>query len=101
MWLLGQAYIAHIVDILSTTGNRTAALVYVRLLVVAGIIAWVKLLKFARAFDSFGPFVVMLGHMGADIMKFLFLFVDLLIPFSTAFYVRSPPATTFPLQRYH
>lgn len=46
-----------------------------RLLSFGLIVSWVKLLKYARAFPTFGPFAVMLGNMVGDIVKFVFLFV--------------------------
>jgi len=38
-------------------------------------VSWLKLLKYARAFPTFGPFAVMLGNMIGDIVKFIFLYV--------------------------
>lgn len=39
---------------------------HVRALAIGLIFSWVKLLKFVRAFSTFGPFVVMLGNMLGD-----------------------------------
>ena len=33
------------------------------------VFSWVKLLKFFRAFEAFGPFVVMLGNMLGDTVR--------------------------------
>ena len=77
--LLTGASITHVVALCSDA-NRDAALEFsVRFLVLGLITSWLKLLKLARAFRSFGPFVLMLGHMIGDVMKFVFLFVDLLV----------------------
>jgi hypothetical protein len=42
--------------------NYYRQLAHVRFLAVGLIFAWLKLLKLARAYPMFGPFVVMLGH---------------------------------------
>lgn len=57
--------------------SRTS-LVAARLLGAGLIVSWVKLLKYARAFPTFGPFAVMLGNMIGDIIKFTFLYVGAL-----------------------
>lgn len=57
----------------------------IRILLLGLVLAWLKLLKFARSFESVGPFVVMLGDMLNDTVKFCFLFLILFVPFTVAF----------------
>jgi hypothetical protein len=33
------------------------------------ILSWLKVLKYARAYSSIGPFVVIIGHIGADVVR--------------------------------
>eukprot|EP01135_Chromosphaera_perkinsii_P002672 Nk52_evm40s226 gene=Nk52_evmTU40s226 len=57
------------------------------LLSFALIVNWAKILKYARTYRVFGPFVVMLFRMVGDIAKFVFLYSVFLIPFSISFYI--------------
>ncbi|EDO49167.1 predicted protein, partial [Nematostella vectensis] len=51
------------------------------------ICIWIRLLKTFRAFTALGPFVVMLGHLIYDILKFFFLFVVFYIPYAASFWM--------------
>ncbi len=51
------------------------------------IFSWIKLLKYVRAFSSFGPFVVILGRMASDVARFCLLYLELLLPFTFSFYL--------------
>jgi hypothetical protein len=53
---------------------------------VSLIFNWIALFKYARAFQVFGPFVVMLSHALWDIFHWIWLYLDFLLPFSGAFY---------------
>ena len=55
---------------------------------IAGLIfSWVKLLKYARAFATFGPIVVIIGRMVKDVVAFCLLYMELLVPFSISFFL--------------
>lgn len=51
------------------------------------IVIWIRLLKFARAFTALGPFVVMLGHVSHDVLKFCSLFFVFYIPYAASFWM--------------
>lgn len=67
--------------------NQTVAAVAVRVLCTGLVFSWLKVLKYARSHEDIGPFVVMLGHMAEDTFRFLFIFLDLFIPFTVAYFV--------------
>ena len=51
------------------------------------IFLWVRLLNYARPFQSLGLFVVMLSHVVEDTLKFLFLSLHFCIPYMAAFWI--------------
>ena len=51
------------------------------------VVLWIRLMKYARAFTALGPFVVMLGHMINDLLKFGFLFSIFYIPYAASFWM--------------
>ncbi|XP_065843488.1 transient receptor potential cation channel subfamily V member 5-like isoform X2 [Oscarella lobularis] len=83
--LLLAAIIAHVIDIADHT--KTKAAVHARLLCIALIFAWLRVLKFVRAFKSLGPFVVILQHMVADVGRFVFFYIVIYIPYAASFWV--------------
>ncbi|KAH9499868.1 hypothetical protein Btru_076794 [Bulinus truncatus] len=75
----------HVADILDH--SEVLARVHIRLLAVTIILLWLQLMKQARAFELLGPFIVMLGHMLKDCVRFLFLYMEFYIPYLTAFWM--------------
>ncbi|CAH1772535.1 unnamed protein product [Owenia fusiformis] len=63
------------------------ARLHIRIMAVTIILIWLRLMKNARAFATLGPFIVMLGHMVGDIVKFGFLYLEFFIPFACAFWM--------------
>ncbi|XP_013391389.1 transient receptor potential cation channel subfamily V member 1 isoform X2 [Lingula anatina] len=59
----------------------------IRISVINVILIWLRLLKSARAFSLLGPFIVMLGHMLGDVVRFLFLYLEFYIPFAIAYWL--------------
>lgn len=51
------------------------------------IFLWLRLLNYARPFETLGLFVVMLGHVVEDTLKLLFLSVHFCIPYMAAFWI--------------
>jgi hypothetical protein len=66
-------------------GDEDVALCAAWMLSIGLMVAWLNLLKFLRAFESFGPLYVMLMKMGKDISNFLILYVTVSIPFAVIF----------------
>eukprot|EP00794_Sanderia_malayensis_P014065 gene14065-15531_t len=54
---------------------------------VALIFIWLRLMKVLRTFQALGPFIVMIGHIVDDTLKFLFLYIQVFIPFVCAFWI--------------
>ncbi|GFS22479.1 transient receptor potential cation channel subfamily V member 1-like isoform X2 [Elysia marginata] len=77
--------ITHIVDI--ARHSEQVARAHIRLMAVTIILLWLRLMKNARAFALLGPFIVMLGHMLKDCVRFLFLYMEFYIPFLAAFWM--------------
>ncbi|XP_022540699.2 transient receptor potential cation channel subfamily V member 6 isoform X1 [Astyanax mexicanus] len=58
-----------------------------RLFAVTIIFLWLRLMKHVRAFRPMGPFIVMLGKIVGDVLRFLFLYAEIYIPFACAFWI--------------
>ncbi|XP_022090577.1 uncharacterized protein LOC110979250 isoform X2 [Acanthaster planci] len=58
-----------------------------RFMAVSIIPIWLRFMKSARAFKQIGPFIVMLGHIISDILKFGFLYLEFFIPYAFAFWM--------------
>ncbi|ELU06894.1 hypothetical protein CAPTEDRAFT_184604 [Capitella teleta] len=92
--LLTTCVITHLVDIWAHT-NFVARL-HIQIMAVTIIVIWLRLMKNARAFSTLGPFIVMLGHMFSDILKFFALYLEFYIPYACAFWMlfggeKTPP----------
>ncbi|BFZ16281.1 hypothetical protein BsWGS_19321 [Bradybaena similaris] len=75
----------HVADIISHT--EILARLHIRFMAVTIILLWLRLMKNARAFSILGPFIVMLGHMLKDCVRFLFLYMEFYIPYLAAFWM--------------
>lgn len=67
--------------------NQMALSIYLNFLSATLVVLWIRLMKYARAFTALGPFVVMLGHVIYDILKFGFLFFIFYIPYAASFWM--------------
>ncbi|XP_048384543.1 transient receptor potential channel pyrexia-like [Stegostoma tigrinum] len=86
VYLLLFALIAtHAVDL--TTESEFIHVAHIRLFAVTIIFLWLRLMKHVRAIRALGPFIVMLGKIVVDLLKFLFLYGEFYIPFACAFWI--------------
>ncbi|XP_048858649.1 transient receptor potential cation channel subfamily A member 1 isoform X2 [Brienomyrus brachyistius] len=83
--LLTAVFGIHVADVLIVeTALREYSL---RLFAVTIIFLWLRLMKHVRAFREMGPFIVMLGNIVGDVLRFLFLYVEIFIPYACAFWI--------------
>uniref|UniRef100_A0A3B3RE16 Si:ch73-193i2.2 n=1 Tax=Paramormyrops kingsleyae TaxID=1676925 RepID=A0A3B3RE16_9TELE len=83
--LLTAVFGIHVADILIVeSALREYSL---RLFAVTIIFLWLRLMKHVRAFREMGPFIVMLGNIVGDVLRFLFLYVEIFIPYACAFWI--------------
>ncbi|GCC29704.1 hypothetical protein chiPu_0008146 [Chiloscyllium punctatum] len=86
VYLLLFALIAtHVVDLV--TQSEFIHVAHIRLFAVTIIFLWLRLMKHVRAIRALGPFIVMLGKIIVDLLKFLFLYGEFYIPFACAFWI--------------
>ncbi|XP_026858318.2 transient receptor potential channel pyrexia isoform X4 [Electrophorus electricus] len=88
-WLVYILLIAvlslHLADVyLVSHALRTYSL---RIFAVTIIFLWLRLMKHVRAFRVMGPFTVMLGKIVGDVLRFLFLYAEIYIPYACAFWI--------------
>ncbi|XP_067833410.1 transient receptor potential channel pyrexia-like [Heptranchias perlo] len=86
VYLLLLALIAtHVADLLMT--SELIHTTSIRLFAVTIIFLWLRVMKHVRAIRALGPFIVMLGKIAVDLLKFLFLYGEFYIPFACAFWI--------------
>jgi len=51
------------------------------------IFIWLRLMKVFRGFVTLGPFIVMIGHIIDDTLKFGFLYFEIYVPYVCAFWI--------------
>jgi len=64
-----------------------AGSLHARFMAVALIFIWLRLMKVLRTFEALGPFIVMIGHIVDDTLKFLFVYFLLFVPYVCAFWI--------------
>ena len=74
--------------------------VYIKVMASTMIVVWVRLLKYARPFQTPGPFVVILGHVLTDTLKWLFVFSAFYIPYTASFWMVFGGRTSNPVSGY-
>uniref|UniRef100_A0A1I8GLG5 ANK_REP_REGION domain-containing protein n=1 Tax=Macrostomum lignano TaxID=282301 RepID=A0A1I8GLG5_9PLAT len=86
--LLVASIVSHFVDVgyPGGEGNLIVARWHVRIMAANIVLLWVRLLKYAKPFEFFGPFIVMLGMIAGDLLKFFLLYLEFLIPFACVFW---------------
>ncbi|XP_067091805.1 transient receptor potential channel pyrexia [Osmerus mordax] len=83
--LLITVFGIHVADIFLVSDTLRA--VSLRLFAVVIIFLWLRLMKHVRAFRVMGPFIVMLGKIVGDVLRFLFLYAEIFIPYACAFWI--------------
>uniref|UniRef100_A0A3Q2CPN1 Transient receptor potential channel pyrexia-like n=1 Tax=Cyprinodon variegatus TaxID=28743 RepID=A0A3Q2CPN1_CYPVA len=83
--LLTASFSVHLADVLKPS-NRMHAL-SLRLFSISIIFLWLRIMKHVRAFRLMGPFIVMLGNIVGDVMRFLFLYAEIFIPYACSFWI--------------
>ncbi|XP_038666107.1 transient receptor potential channel pyrexia-like [Scyliorhinus canicula] len=86
VYLLLFALIAtHVADL--SMDSDFIHVAHIRLFAVTIIFLWLRLMKHVRAIRALGPFIVMLGKIIIDLLKFLFIYGEFYIPFACAFWI--------------
>ncbi|XP_035982353.1 transient receptor potential channel pyrexia isoform X2 [Fundulus heteroclitus] len=83
--LLTASFSVHMADVLQP--SRSLHTVTLRLFSISIIFLWLRLMKHVRAFRLMGPFIVMLGNIVGDVMRFLFLYAEIFIPYACSFWI--------------
>ncbi|KAM9700104.1 uncharacterized protein ACNS7B_003338 isoform 2-T2 [Menidia menidia] len=84
-FLLAASFSVHMADVvLPSESLHTVSL---RLFSITVIFLWLRLMKHVRAFRLMGPFIVMLGSIVGDVLRFLFLYADIFIPYACSFWI--------------
>ncbi|KAM4688899.1 uncharacterized protein O3C94_006999 [Discoglossus pictus] len=85
-FLLFAVILTHIADIV-VRDNKNLHVSHVRVFAVTIVFLWLRLMKHARAIRLLGPFIVMLGKIVTDVLKFLFLYGEFYVPYACAFWI--------------
>lgn len=67
--------------------NDSARSLHPKVFAIALIFIWLRLMKVFRGFVTLGPFIVMIGHIIDDTLKFGFLYFEIYVPFVCAFWI--------------
>ncbi|XP_072894931.1 uncharacterized protein [Hemitrygon akajei] len=86
VYLLLFALIGTYIADLSMT-SESIHTTHIRICAVTIIFLWLRVMKHVRAIRSLGPFIVMLGKIIVDLLKFLFLYGEFYIPFACSFWI--------------
>ncbi|XP_065646900.1 uncharacterized protein LOC124812268 [Hydra vulgaris] len=83
--LMGSVVILNICDIMyhSKLTNK----IFKAVASTTMICMWLRLLKYARPFQTLGLFVVMIGHVVRDTLKIIFLGAHIFIPYIASFWI--------------
>ncbi|XP_072007308.1 uncharacterized protein [Engystomops pustulosus] len=85
-FLLLAVILTHIADVV-VQHNSDLHISHIRVFAVTIVFLWLRLMKHARAIRLLGPFIVMLGKIVTDVLKFLFLYGEFYIPYACAFWI--------------
>ncbi|XP_040906231.1 transient receptor potential channel pyrexia [Toxotes jaculatrix] len=83
--LLMASFSAHVADVIGPSVHRHT--LSLRLFSVTVVFLWLRLMKHVRAFRLMGPFIVMLGSIVGDVMRFLFLYAEIFVPYACSFWI--------------
>lgn len=88
------SFSVHVADVVDpSTFLHTVTL---RLFSITVIFLWLRLMKHVRGFRLMGPFIVMLGNIVGDVMRFLFLYAEIFIPYACSFWIMFGGMTSIP-----
>lgn len=73
--------------VFALTGDARASGHHKKILATSLIVIWLRLMKIIRAYQALGPFIVMLGNILEDTLKFCFLFMEFFIPYLMTFWM--------------
>ncbi|XP_022603896.1 transient receptor potential cation channel subfamily A member 1-like [Seriola dumerili] len=83
--LLTASFSVHLADVIGPSVYlHTTSL---RLFSITVIFLWLRLMKHVRAFRLMGPFIVMLGSIIGDVLRFLFLYAEIFVPYACSFWI--------------
>lgn len=68
-------------------GSGAARSLHPKVFAIALIFIWLRLMKVFRGFVTLGPFIVMIGHIIDDTLKFGFLYFIFYVPYVCAFWI--------------
>lgn len=74
--------------------------VHMRVAVGLLLALWLRIMKYARPFRQTGPFVIILGHITADFLKWAVLFFIIYIPYSASFWMVFGGVSPTPVKGY-
>lgn len=74
--------------------------IYIYTISIVNLLVWYRLLKYMRPFAGIGTLVIILGETAGDFVNWAFLFILLLIPFSTAFWVNFGSISVHPVEGF-
>ena len=80
--------------------SDTAYTVHMRVAVCLLVALWLRIMKYARPFRQTGPFVIILGHIAADFVKWGFLFFIIYIPYAASFWMVFGGVSPTPVEGY-
>ena len=80
--------------------SDTTYKVHMRVSVGLLIALWLRIMKYARPFRQTGPFVIILGHITADFLKWAVLFFIIYIPYSASFWMVFGGVSPTPVEGY-
>ena len=96
--LVFSTVLSHIVFLAQDTINTYK--IHTSFFIALLLVLWIRVVKYARPFQSTGPIVVIFSHIIADIVKCSFLFAVLFIPYTSAFWVTYGSNSPKPVQGY-
>ena len=67
--------------------NKTANDLHPKVMAIALIFIWLRLMKVFRVVKALGPFIVLIGHIIKDTLVLGFLYIEFFIPYVCAFWI--------------
>lgn len=83
-WILGIIVTRIFAVVLN---NDSARSLHPKVFSIGLIFIWLRLMKVFRGFVTLGPFIVMIGHIIDDTLKFGFLYFEIYVPYVCAFWI--------------
>ena len=83
-WILGIIATRIFAVVLNSDSARS---LHPKVFAIGLIFIWLRLMKVFRGFVTLGPFIVMIGHIIDDTLKFGFLYFEIYVPYVCAFWI--------------